>query len=139
LAGVLFDSSVYIESLRRGTDMIGLRWQAAGRPVWLSAVVLAELYAGAYGKSRKAVSELERDFERNSRLLVPDHLAWRRTGQVLSQLRRKYDLDSVGRVRLMNDLLIATSAGGAGITVLTHNLRDFDRIGEFVTFEWMSP
>jgi hypothetical protein len=44
----LFDSSVYISALRRGDDAApALRRLAADAPLWLSAVVIAELYAGA--------------------------------------------------------------------------------------------
>jgi predicted nucleic acid-binding protein len=43
---VLFDTSVYISSLRRGDDVIlQTRNVLPGSPLWLSAVVLEELYA----------------------------------------------------------------------------------------------
>ena len=44
----LFDSSIYISALRRGNNAaLALRRLTADAPLWLSAVVLEELYAGA--------------------------------------------------------------------------------------------
>jgi predicted nucleic acid-binding protein len=44
---VIFDSSIYISALRTGKDAgPTLRQLAADAPVWLSSVVLEELYAG---------------------------------------------------------------------------------------------
>ena len=62
---VLFDSSVYITLLRIGdTAAVSLRKIAGGEPIWLSAVVLEELYAGTKAGHRRVVERLERDFER---------------------------------------------------------------------------
>jgi len=48
----LFDTSIYIAALRRGNDAaIALRRVAADAPLWLSSVVLEELYAGAGDRS----------------------------------------------------------------------------------------
>ena len=45
---MLFDTSIYITALRIGNDAaLGLRRIAGGAAVWLSSVVLEELYAGA--------------------------------------------------------------------------------------------
>jgi predicted nucleic acid-binding protein len=44
---VLFDFSIYITALRAGDEgALALRRLAADAPVWLSSVVLEELYAG---------------------------------------------------------------------------------------------
>src|SRR5271157_2138437 len=48
----LFDTSIYIAALRRGNDAaVALRRVAADAPLWLSSVVLEELYAGAGDRS----------------------------------------------------------------------------------------
>ena len=45
---VLFDSSIYISALRTGNEAgLTLKRLTADAPVWLSSVVLEELYAGA--------------------------------------------------------------------------------------------
>ena len=135
---VLLDSSIYIISaLRTGKDAgLTLRQLAADAPVWLSSVVLEELYAGVSTPTRHAVERLERDFHRAQSILVPNLSDWTPTGKVLDQLVAKFDCEQIGRGRLTNDALIAMSAGRLGITVITANARDFRKLAEFRSFQW---
>ena len=134
---LLFDSSIYISALRRGSDAaLTLRRLAPDAPVWLSSVVLEELYAGAGDPDRHVVEHMERDFERAQRILVPNLSDWTQTGRVLARLAAKYDYEQIGRGRLTNDALIAMSAGRLGNTVVTANERDFSRLAEFRPFQW---
>ena len=134
---ILFDSSIYITALRIGNEAaLMLRRLGADGPVWLSSVVLEELYAGTNPRDRRVLERLERDFERARRILVPDLSDWTQTGKVLALLRAKYDYERIGQGRLTNDALIATSAGRSGITVITTNTRDFARLAEFRYFRW---
>jgi predicted nucleic acid-binding protein len=114
---------------------MAIRRLDSGSLVWLSAVVLEELYAGAGDRGRQMVQRLQRDFDRAHRLLVPNLSDWAETGRVLAQLAAKYDYEQIGRGRLTNDALIAMSAGRHGITVITTNERDFRRLAEFRTFQ----
>ena len=134
---VLFYSSIYITALRTGVEAaLALRRLAANSPVWLSSVVLEELYVGVAPRSRHVLERLERDFEKAGRMLVPNLSDWTQTGKVLARLAVKYDYEQVGQGRLTNDALIAMSAGRSGITVITANARDFKRIAEFRPFRW---
>ena len=62
---VLLDSSIYISAMRVGGDAALLlrRW-ARESPLWLSSVVLEELYAGAEAEGSRVLEKLERDFEK---------------------------------------------------------------------------
>ncbi|MGH9816449.1 MAG: type II toxin-antitoxin system VapC family toxin [Candidatus Acidiferrales bacterium] len=134
---MLFDSSVYIAALRGGTEaavVLLRRTQAA--PVWLSAVVLEELYAGTRPRDRRVVERLERDFDRARRILVPHLTDWTQTGKVLAQLAGKYGYERIGQGRLTNDALIAMSAARQGMVILTANERDFAKLAEFRPFQW---
>ena len=134
---VLFDSSIYITALRTGDKAaLALRRLSANSPVWLSSVVLEELYAGVAPRSRDVLERLERDFEKARRILVPNLSDWTETGKVLARLAFKYDYEQVGQGRLTNDALIAISAARSGITVITANARDFMRLAEFRPFRW---
>jgi len=134
---ILFDSSIDITAVRRKDDVIvSLRRIAGGEPMWLSAVVLEELYAGVTARDRHVVERLERDFDRAGRILVPNLGDWSHTGKVLARLAVKYDYEQIGKGRLTNDALIAMSAGRMGITVVTGNSRDFSKLAEFRTFRW---
>jgi len=55
----LFDSSIYIAALRRGGDaVLALRRFTIDAPLWLSALVLEELYAVAADRDRQIVERL---------------------------------------------------------------------------------
>lgn len=134
---VLYDTSIYVTALRKGNEgLLSMRRLDSGSVVWLSAVVLEELYAGANDRGQKVVERLERDFDRAKRVAVPNLSDWTQVGRVLSRLADKYDYEQIGQGRLTNDALIAMSAGRLGIRVITANERDFARLAEFHNFQW---
>lgn len=134
---VLLDSSIYITALRAGDEaVLTLRRLAPESPVWLSAVVLEELYAGVGARDRRVVERLERDFDKARRILVPNLHDWVQTGRVLARLAADYGYERIGQGRLTNDALIAMSAARQGITVITTNARDFARLAQFRSFLW---
>lgn len=133
----LFDTSLYVAALRRGGDSVAtLRNLIPDPNLWLSAVVLEELYAGASERSKVWVKRLEAEFDREDRILVPNLEDWIRVGEVLNGLARKHDYEQIGRGRLTNDASIAMSAARAGIRVITANAKDFQRLAEFRPFQW---
>jgi predicted nucleic acid-binding protein len=136
---ILFDSSVYISALRTGGEaaVVLQRW-ARESPLWLSSVVLEELYAGATRSDYRILEKLERDFDRARRVLVPNLSDWTQSGRILSRMAEKYGYEQIGRARLTNDALIATSAAHAGIIVVTVNQRDFARLAEFCPLQWQA-
>jgi predicted nucleic acid-binding protein len=137
MQAVVFDTSIYISALRAGEEgVLALRRWAAGAPVWLSAVVLEELYAGAGTRERKAVERLEYGFDRARRILTPTLPDWVKAGKTLALLGTQYGYEQIGRARLTNDALLATSAGSRGITVITANERDFAKLREFTFFHY---
>jgi predicted nucleic acid-binding protein len=80
----MFNSSIYIAALRiRHDAALQLRRLAGGEPIWLSSVVLEQLYTGASVKHRHIVERCERDFDRAGRVLVPNLKDWAQAGKVL--------------------------------------------------------
>jgi predicted nucleic acid-binding protein len=139
MPSVLFDTSLYISALRRGEEAtLGLRNLGTNTRIWLSSVVLQELYAGADTGGMRAVERLERDFDRSRRILVPNLKDWIDAGKVLSRLAGKYHFEKIGQGRLTNDALIAMSAWRTGVIILTANRRDFARLAEFRSFQWQT-
>ena len=134
---VLFDSSIYIRSLRDEgvTGIALLRWLGPA-PIWGSSVVLEELYAGMSYRDHRIIQKIELEFESVNRLLVPNQRDWSRAGQLLNRIANKYGYESIGRSRLTNDALIATSAARCGIEVITGNARNFARLAEFCPLQW---
>jgi|SRR5580658_628777 predicted nucleic acid-binding protein len=135
MQSALFDTSIYVSALRRG-DAGPAVTRFAENDMWLSAVVLEELYAGARERDRPVVELIEGHFDKESRILLPDLDDWIQAGRVLSRLAAKYDYEQIGRRRLTNDALMAMSAARAGVTVVTANVRDFRRLAEFRAFSW---
>jgi predicted nucleic acid-binding protein len=134
---LVLDSSIYISALRSGEDAaLTLRRLDPEAAVWLSAVVLEELYAGVSVSDRRLVERLEHDFERTRRILVPSLNDWTQAGKVLARLAAEYGYERIARARLTNDALIAMSAARQGITVITANERDFARLARFRPFLW---
>lgn len=138
MSGVAFDTSVYISALRQGdvsvfsTRRSGVEGKADELPLWLSAVVLEELYVGAIDRRmKKLLARLENEFAKVGRLLVPLQSDWTACGQVLALIGEKYGHEVVGRTRMTNDALIAMSAARNGFTIRTRNADDFKKIGEF--------
>jgi predicted nucleic acid-binding protein len=134
---LLFDSSVYIRALRTGGDaaLVLTRW-ALESPLWLSSVVLEELYAGANPNDHRMIEKLQRDFEKAGRVLTPNLNDWANAGKILARLARKYGYERIGQARLTNDALIATSASRTGVVVFTINERDFAHLAEFCPLRW---
>jgi predicted nucleic acid-binding protein len=133
---VLLDSSIYVAALRAEDTILRLERITAGTMLWLSAVVLEELYAGAGVRDREYVEHLERRFGQIEKILVPDLDDWVNAGKILERLALKYDYEKIGRGRLTNDALIATCAARMGIRVITANEKDFRRLAEFRSFDW---
>lgn len=137
MRAALFDSSVYISGIRRGDDaVLAQRRLSPDSLLWLSSVVLEELYAGAWGDIRDSVERLEHDFERARRILVPNLGDWTQAGRVLARVAGKYGYEKIGQGRLTNDALIAMSAARIGARVITANERDFRQLAEFRAFQW---
>lgn len=136
MQSALFDTSIYVSALRRGDAGRAVASFVSENEMWLSAVVLGELYAGAQERDRHVVELIESHFEKESRILLPELDDWIQAGRVLSRLAAKYDYERIGRNRLTNDALMAMSAARAGVTIVTANVRDFRRLAEFRAFSW---
>lgn len=135
------DTNLFIQAFR---DEAANRELAAFRMVcapgeYLSSVVAQELRAGV--RSLEDRRKLERlviaRYEKVGRLITPSTSAWQASGDVLSALRKREGLD-LGRVSKSfgNDILLALSCREAGLTLLTDNQRDFERIAAVTRFEY---
>lgn len=127
---VLFDTSVWVEHLRRGalTEVIpALRGKLS---LWLDAVSAAELRAGCRSKlERSGVDRLLSPFEKAGRLAVPDAGDYVRAATALSRLREGgRSLKQPGGALL--DALIATVASGQGALLVTLNIDDFRMLAD---------
>jgi predicted nucleic acid-binding protein len=137
---MLLDTSIYITLLRSGDlSVLYARNFIPHATIWMSAIVIEELHVGAQSTVElKAVEALEKQFRKVDRFLTPNLTDWIRSGRVLKQIGMKYGFENVRQAKMINDALLAISAGRTGITVLTKNDKDFKLLAEFFPFRYIS-
>lgn len=130
MAKVTYDTNIFIRYK-----------QSHPHDIYMSAVVLQELVAGADDASR--IKDLERSrhaYKKLNRLLVPTEEDWWQAGLALNALQRGRRSKKTGKIpkisvaeryRIINDVLIARTAKRAGVTVVTDNVNDFLKIRNF--------
>jgi predicted nucleic acid-binding protein len=125
---VLFDSSVWVEHVRRAA-LDGLIEAMRGRcTLGLDAVVASELRAGCRSKrERQVVARLCAPYERSGRLLCPIQSDFERASLALSRLRERGQPPSGAKGALL-DALIAALAARDGMLLVTINLSDFEKL-----------
>lgn len=133
---VVIDTNVYVDWLnsRRHEEVLFQPETVK----FLSAVVVLELYAGAFSAvDRKILGQITRMMKKAGRILVPSWPIYRDAGNVLRELQvlRGYNPGKSGS--LSNDVLIALSARSIGATVVTQNGKDFLAIQEVRRFNVM--
>ena len=116
---------------------------------YMSAFVIQELAAGAADNSFiKALGDARRSYEKAGHLLVPTGEDWWLAGKVIHQIQLGRQSKKTGkippmpvseRVRLINDVLIARTAKRMGVTVVTYNMIDFEKIRNFCAVQLKHP
>ncbi len=133
---VVLDTSIYIPFINKGISHPILELEYKTPLLYMSVVVIEELYAGAHGNaSIKLLDRAYKTFEDLGRLIVPGVADWQKTGKVVAKLGQKYGFEDSFLSRITNDVLIALSVRRIGAVVVTNNTRDFLRIKEFVDFK----
>ncbi|HEX9946491.1 MAG TPA: type II toxin-antitoxin system VapC family toxin [Allosphingosinicella sp.] len=125
----LIDTNIFIAVTVRhdppASHRLNLHWGESA----LSAIVLHELYAGAF-ESKRRTHSLEAIRELDLPLLVFDADDARAAGEIKAQLKRR------GTPIGHNDVLIAGQARARGLTVVTRNVGEFRRVEGLAVEEW---
>lgn len=130
---VALDTNIYIDWINTGR--YGEILFAQGFVKHLSAVVLMELYAGAFSRrDQQIIDRLFRAFERAKRILTPTVENYRECGRILQRLQQEKGYNLREACSLTNEVLIALSARNIGATVITQNEKDFSVIREIRAF-----
>jgi predicted nucleic acid-binding protein len=127
---VLFDSSVLIDQWR--FDRHRERMDTLGGIVYVSSVVLAELWRGATEKQEFKTLDV---LQRNYRVLVPTEKNWIDSGQILTAMRHDHGFSTAKLRDLHFDVLIALTARNHGATLITSNRADFELIHSYRPFD----
>jgi hypothetical protein len=133
---LILDTSIYVPFINQGIAHPIIESHKVRPLIYMSAVVLEELYAGASDiHSVKLLDKMYDTFSGMSRLITPDAVDWQKTGKVVALLGNKYGFQSLYLSRLTNDVLIAATARKIGAVVATNNKKDFFRIQEYIDFK----
>lgn len=128
----LLDTNIAIYVIkRRPIEVLGVFNENAGRMA-MSAITLSELFHGAE-KSAKVAQNLAAVEEFASLLEVLPYTA--KAAQHYGAIRTS--LEKVGRPIGVNDLHIAAHARSEGLTLITNNLGEFERVPGLVTENWV--
>jgi predicted nucleic acid-binding protein len=133
---LVLDTSIYIPFINKGIAHPAVESHYGHPLLYLSAVVIEELYAGALDvPSMRLLDKLYDTFSGLGRLVTPDASDWQKAGKVVANLGRKYGFENIFLTKITHDILIALSARRIGAAILTNNMKDFVRIQEFVDFK----
>ena len=138
------DTNLFIAALRNEeANARLLQFHAAFAPFeYLHSVVVQELQAGVKdsGGLRKLERHIFGPFIARGRVITPSFQAWKRSGDVLRDLTRKHALEPSKVTKSFgNDILLAASCRELGIVLITDNLRDFQRIRQVFSFDFVPP
>ena len=133
MQSIIWDTSLYIDRLRKGFD-----WNSEqSQNLTLSSVVIAELATGYIIKTPQSSefrSYVEHMFS-TSRVLNPSFYDWYNSGIIIGKIiRSRPDLKNK-KALLFNDCLIATSSTQINAKVITANLKDFELIKNHLNFD----
>lgn len=140
----VLDTQIFIQGFRdRAANEALQEFHRAFAPFeYFSVIVAQELRSGVRRpQDRRALEQnLLKVFERANRTITPSADAWQKSGNLLAEMALKEGLE-LARVSkaFANDILLALSCREAGCVLVTDNQRDFQRIRQFVSFEFMKP
>ena len=127
------DTNVWSLFLRGKDPALTARLRAvADADIRLCSVVKAELLYGAHKGGRPSNFELLSKLFGRFVSLPFDDLAAEHYGRI------RAPLSSAGNSIGANDLMIAAIAVANGLTVVTHNVREFRRVPTLVVEDWQS-
>jgi tRNA(fMet)-specific endonuclease VapC len=129
----LLDTNICSAAIKDPTRLFFRFQQHAGR-LFMSPIVLAELYDWAYGsrvpdRLLEAIDQFLDDFV----VLQFAPTCAEQCGKLRSSLRR------LGITIPPLDLLIASTALVHGLTLVTHNTRDFAPVPGLTVVDWLAP
>lgn len=138
----VLDTNCFIDATRDAGARAALEaFSLAAAPgLYLSAVVAAELRAGA-GRSRSLLERTMLDpYVRRGRMLSPSSASWEMLGTTLATLADQEGLVLAQTPRsFIFDILIAHSCREGGAVLVSGNTRDLERIARVFSFEFVAP
>jgi predicted nucleic acid-binding protein len=140
----VLDTNVYIAAGRNAVAGDALeRFVSENLPfIYLHAVVVQEMLAGAIDapKERFVNATLIEPFERRGRIITPSYRSLKRVGEIIARLiQRKLASPGTFARSFQNDCLLAASCHENGVTLITHDIRDFELIRKVEPVKLATP
>ena len=130
--GYLLDTNILSDLIRNPFGPVAQRIEAVGaKAVCTSIIVAAELRYGSAKKGSPRLQARVEDILATIPVLPPDVPADADYG------RQRAQLEASGQPIGGNDLLIAAHALALGLTLVTHNTREFSRIVGLQVEDWL--
>ena len=130
--GYLLDTNILSDLIRNPFGPVAQRIEAAGaRAVCTSIIVAAEL---RYGSAKKGSPRLQARVED---ILATIPVLPLEVPADADYGRQRAQLEASGQPIGGNDLLIAAHALALGLTLVTHNTREFSRIAGLQVEDWL--
>src|SRR3990172_12129862 len=119
------DTTVLIRVIREPKTWLAFQAAMTAGRIWLSSVVIAELYAGTRSREDgELIDRIAEAMARDQRLLTPDADDWARAGRLIN---RRIRLQGALRPRdHLADVLVVSSAAKLGGAVVTADVRHFE-------------
>ena len=132
----LLDTNILIEFMCGTPSVVNKIIQIGFDKCCTSVVSVHELYYGAYNAKKRSEKCFRQEMNRIEHLLTKlTVLPLETKGDVYGNI--KYSLESKGLIIDEFDMMIAGHAINEGLTVVTNNLKHFDRITGLKVENWM--
>ncbi|HEX3872371.1 MAG TPA: type II toxin-antitoxin system VapC family toxin [Pirellulales bacterium] len=130
----LLDTNICSAHLKRPSGLMHRFVQHSGG-LYLSTIVLGELYAWAYHRKNATpvIERIENDLLSDVTVLGFDVACANQFGRVRGQLLRQ------GKSASLVDLMIASVALVHNLTLVTHNTADFQNVPGLRVEDWLMP
>ena len=144
MTAYVLDTNLYVKADREpeAANELTAFYRSHLASTYLHAVVVLEILAGGVTRatSRRLQDQYVTPFEMRRRLVTPSFTSYKRAGEVIGRLRSRSVLTAGGVPRsFTNDVLLAVSCRELGLTLVTTNVRDFERIREVLDFDFVPP
>jgi len=140
----VLDTNIYVTAARDtsfGTELV--QFVGSFLPqIYLHAVVVQELMRGAITENARKwlAREIVQPFEKRGRILTPGYAAWKRSGEIIADLVETRVISTGGVPgSFIQDVLLAASCREQGVTLVTLNGSDFQRIRRVSQVEYVAP
>jgi tRNA(fMet)-specific endonuclease VapC len=128
----MLDTNICIYILAGRAPQLSERFEERASTICVSTVVLAELWYGVENSQRREANALVlSEFAERVGVLDFSPLAAQRYGAIRADLRR------LGRQVGFHDMMIAAHARSEGLTLVTNNRLEFDRMPGLLVENWV--